>query len=127
MVHANEYENLVRFRYDVLYTLFDGKECILSESDLGKLLRCDHYTSPYKTLDHYFTNNVWDTLSREAGSKKIASNLKSLPLRFLHHFVASIIQCKSGSFIKMTTDDIWLFEMASKGIKINLTRFIMKK
>ena len=27
----------------------------------------------------------------------------------------------------MTTDDIWLLEMASKGTKINLARFIMKK
>ena len=28
---------------------------------------------------------------------------------------------------KVTSDDIWLFEMATKGIKINLSRFIMNK
>ena len=29
--------------------------------------------------------------------------------------------------MKLTTDDIWLLEMASIGTKINLARFIIKK
>ena len=66
-------------------------------------------------------------MAREPGCKKVASNLKSLPLRFLHHFIASSIQCRTGAFIRLTTDDIWLLEMASTGTKINLARFIMKK
>ena len=66
-------------------------------------------------------------MAREPGCKKVASNLKSLPIRFLHHFIASIIQCRTGSFVKLTTDDSWLLEMASIRTKINLARFIMKK
>ena len=53
---------------------------------------------------HYQTNNVWDTLTRELGCKKVASNLKSLSLRFLHHFIASTVQCRTGSFAKLTTE-----------------------
>ena len=50
-----------------------------------------------------------------------------MSLRFLHHFIASAVQCRTGYFAKLTTDDIWLLEMASKGTKINLSRFIMNK
>ena len=66
-------------------------------------------------------------MAREPSCKKVASNLKSLPLRFLHHFIASSVQRRTGAFTKLTTDDIWLLEMASTGTKINLARFIMKK
>ena len=66
-------------------------------------------------------------MARELGCKKVALNLKSLPLRFLHHFIASSIQCRTGAFTRLTTDDIWLLEMASSRTKINLARFIMKK
>ena len=126
LIHANEYDP-IKFRYVVLYTFFNGKERILSETDLGKLLGCEHYFGPHEAFDHYLSDNVWDTLARQAWSKKIASNLKSLPHKFLHHFIASTVQCRTGSFSKVTTDDIWLLEMAFKGIKINLARFIMNK
>ena len=76
---------------------------------------------------HYQTDNVWDTLARKPSCKKMASNLKFLTLRFLHHFIASTIQYRTGSFSKLTTDDIWLLEMASKGTKINFAQFIMNK
>ena len=66
-------------------------------------------------------------MARELGCKKTASNLKSMPLRFLYHFIASSIQCKTRSFAKLTTEDIWLLKMASIRTKINLARFIMKK
>ena len=66
-------------------------------------------------------------MAQEPSCKKVASNLKSLPLRFLHHFIASLIQCRTRAFTRLTTDDIWLLEMASTGTKINLTHFIMKK
>ena len=57
----------------------------------------------------------------------MASNLKSLPFRFLHHFIALTMQCRTGSFTKVTTDDIWLLEIAITGTKINFSRFIMNK
>ena len=84
---------------------------------MGKLIGCEFYGELFELPMHYQTDNVWDTMARELGCKKVASNLKSLPLRFLHHFIASTVQCKTGSFAKLTTDDIWLLEMASKGIK----------
>ena len=80
-----------------------------------------------KLLIIILADNVWDTLVVQAGSKKVALNLKSLSLIFLHHFIASRIQCHIGSFTKVTFNDIWLLEMATKGIKINLSRFIMNK
>ena len=126
-VHAKGYENLVRFRYDVLYTYFDGQERIIIESDFGKLLGCEHYGQLYEAPNCYPSNNVWDTFVRETGCKKIASNLKSLPLRFLHHFIASTAQCRTSSFKKVIVNDIWLLEMASIGTKINLAQFIMNK
>ena len=66
-------------------------------------------------------------MAREPSCKKVASNLKSLPLRFLHHFIASLIQCRTGDITRLTTDDIWLLEMASIKTKINFAPFIMKK
>ena len=96
-------------------------------SDLGKLLCCEYYDGLFELPLHYQTDNVLDTLAREPGCKKVALNLKSLLLRFLHHFIASTVQCRTGSFAKLTTDDIWLLEMNSKGTKINLSRFIMNK
>ena len=75
----------------------------------------------------YPIESIWDTLAREPCCKKMASNLKSLPLRFLHHFIASTVQCQTGSFAKVTTEDVWLLQMASTGTKINLAGFIIKK
>ena len=91
MIHASEYQNLVRFDSDVLYTFIDGQEWVITESDLGKLLGCEHYGELFELPLHYPTDNVWDTLTHEPGCKKVASNLKSLPLRFLHHFIASTV------------------------------------
>ena len=75
----------------------------------------------------YPVESIWDTLAREPGCKKMASNLKSLLLRFLHHFITSTIQCKTGPFAKVTTEDVWLLQMATTGTKINLAGFIIKK
>ena len=110
-----------------MYTFIDGDERVITEFDLGKLLGCEFYGELFEASRHYQIDNVWDTLAREPSCKKVASNMKSLPLRFLHHFVASSFQCKAGAFAKLITDDIWLLEMASTGTKINIARFIMKK
>ena len=91
LIHANEYENLVRFDSDVLCTFTDGQERIITESDLGKLIGCEFYGELSELPMHYQTNNIWDTLADELGYKKVASNLKSLLLRFLHHFIVSTI------------------------------------
>ena len=122
-----EYENPPTFNHEALYTFIDGRERIITEFDLGKLIGCEFYEDVFKVPKHYQTDNVWDTMAREPGCKKVASNLKSLPLRFLHHFIASSILCRTRAFTRLTTDDIWLLEMASTGTKINLARFIMKK
>ena len=95
LIHASEYENPVRFDSDVLYTLIDGQEWLITESDLGKLIGSEYYGELSELPMHYQTGNVWDTLARELGCKKMASNLKSLLLRFLHHFIAYTIQCKT--------------------------------
>ena len=87
LIHANEYENPVRFDSDVLYNFIDGQERINTKSDLGKLIGCEFYGELSKLPMHYQTDNVWDNLAREPGCKKVASNLKSLPLRFFITFL----------------------------------------
>ena len=89
--HADEYENPTRFRSDNLYTFIYGQERIITESNLGKLIGCEFYDGPSELPSPYSVESVWDTLARELGCKKTASNLKSLPLWFLHHFIASTI------------------------------------
>ena len=91
LIHASEYKNSVRFDYKLLYTFIDGQERVIIEFDLGKLLGCEYYDRLFELPLHYQTDNVWDSLAREPNCKKVASNLKSLPLRFLHHFIASIV------------------------------------
>ena len=71
LAHADGYENPVRFKNDILYTFFDRKERILNKIDLGKLLRCKHYSNPHEAPDHYPVNNVWETLSRSGRTKKL--------------------------------------------------------
>ena len=43
IMHADEYENPVRFNFDNLYTFIDGQERIIIELDLGKLIGCEFY------------------------------------------------------------------------------------
>ena len=58
LIHANEYENPVRFDYDMLYTYIDGQEWVITESDLGKLLGCEYYGELSELPLHYQSNNV---------------------------------------------------------------------
>ena len=127
IMHVDEYENPVRFKSNNLYTFIDGQERIIVESNLGKLIGCEYYGEPSELPSPYPIESVWDTLVRDPSCKKMTSILKSLPLRFLHHFIVSSIQCRTGSFAKLTTEDIWLLKMASTGTKINLAGFIIKK
>ena len=127
LMHADEYDNPVHFKSENLYTFIDGEERVIKESDLGKLLGCEFYTGPSEMPNPFPVESIWDNLAREPGCKKVASNLKSLPLRFLHHFIASTIQCRTGSFAKVTGEDVWLLHMATTGTKINLVGFIIKK
>ena len=110
LMHADKYENPVHFKFDNLYTFIDGQERVITESDLGKLLGCEFYDGPSEMPSP--VESIWDTLAREPGCKKMASNLKSLPLRFLHHFIASTIQCGMGhlrrSQLKMCGYFKWL-------------------
>ena len=50
-----------------------------------------------------------------------------MTLRFLHHFIASTVECRSGSFNKVTKEDLWLLDMVVRGQKMNLARYIMDK
>ena len=110
--HADEYENPARFRSDNLYTFIDGQERIITESDLGKLIGCEFYDGPSELPSPYPVESVWDTLAHEPGCKKTTSNIKSLPLQFLYHFIASTIQCRTGSCarsqLKMFDYSRWL-------------------
>ena len=80
LLQSNKYEDPHRFNSEVLYTFIDGHERTITESDLGKLIGCEYYGDVFKAPRHYQTDNVWDTMAREPRCKKVASNLKSLPL-----------------------------------------------
>ena len=90
IMHADEYENPMRFKSNNLYTFIDGQERIIIKSDLKKLIGCEYYDKPSELPSPYPVESVWDTLACEPSCKKTASNLKSLPLRFLHHFINSV-------------------------------------
>ena len=107
-MHANEYENLVHFKFENLYTFIDGQEWVITELDLGKLLGCEFFDGPLEVPSPYPVESIWDTLAREPGCKKIASNLKSLPLRFLHHFDNSVpngVICKGNNWRCVATSN----------------------
>ena len=78
IMHADEYENYVRFKSNNLYTFIDGQERIITKSDLGKLIGCEYYGEPFELPSLYPVESVWDTLAHEPGYKKTVSNLKSL-------------------------------------------------
>ena len=75
----------------MLYSLIDGQERVIIESIFGDLLNFKYYDGPYETPSPYPFESVWETLARRPGCKKMASNLKSLSLRFLHHFITSTV------------------------------------
>ena len=64
VIKESEYDNVVLYDEDVIYTFFYGKKRILTKQNLGKLLKCEHYNSPHKVPLHYLYDNVWQTLSR---------------------------------------------------------------
>ena len=53
LTHANEYENPIRFRSNMLYMFFDGQERYL-----GKLLSHEHYDGRYETPSPYLVESV---------------------------------------------------------------------
>ena len=57
-MHADEYENLVRFNSNNLYTFIDGQERIIMESDLGKLIGCEYYDEPFELPSPYPIESV---------------------------------------------------------------------
>ena len=75
LLRSDEYENPLRFNFEVLYTFIDGHERIITKSDLGKLIDCEFYGDVFEAPKHYQTDNVWDTMAREPGCKKVASNV----------------------------------------------------
>ena len=83
--------NMIMLKSNNLYTFIDGQERIITKSDLGKLIGCEYYDEPFELPSPYPVESVWDTLAREPGCKKTTLNMKSLLLRFLHHFIASSI------------------------------------
>ena len=72
IMHADEYENPMRFNFDNLYTFVDGQEKVITESDLGKLIGYEYYDGPSKLPSPYPVESVWDTLAREPSCKKTA-------------------------------------------------------
>ena len=68
VLKKSELDNVVLYDEDTIHTFFDGKKHTLTEQDLGKLLKCEHYNSPYKVPLHYLFDNVWETLSRPENS-----------------------------------------------------------
>ena len=49
----DEYENPPTFNHEVLYIFIDGRERIITESDLGKFIGCDFYGDVFEAPRHY--------------------------------------------------------------------------
>ena len=58
IMHADEYENPIRFKSNNLYTFIDGLERVITESDLGKLIGCEFYDGPSKLPSPYLVKSV---------------------------------------------------------------------
>ena len=43
LLYFDEYENPPRFNHETLYIFIDGRERIITKSDLGKFIGCDFY------------------------------------------------------------------------------------
>ena len=76
---------------------------------------------------NFVFDKVWKEHTRSESIEKKALCLKSLSLRFLHHFIATTMQCRSGSYNKVTVKDLWMLDRVAKGELINLARYIMGK
>ena len=62
---SDEYENLSTFNHEALYIFIDGRERIITEFDLRKLIGCEFYGDVFEAHKHYQIDNVWDTMARE--------------------------------------------------------------
>ena len=91
---------------DLLYTHFNDRNFDLDEQYLGNIIDCKNYNFPSKAPTDFNFNVVWIKYTVAGGLDKAASSLKSLTLRFLHHFIASTVECRSGSFNKVTKEDL---------------------
>ena len=72
-------------------------------------------------------DEVWKEHNRHGSIERKTSCLKSLSLIFLHHFIATTMQCRSRSYNKVTAEDLWMLDMVAKGESINLNGYIMDK
>ena len=52
VLKKSELDNVVLYDEDAIHTFFDSKKRTLTERNLGKLLKCEHYTSPHKVPLH---------------------------------------------------------------------------
>ena len=111
---------MLNFDIDNIYMFFDGIERNLTPSYFGHLLSCKHYTSPFVVLEKFVFDVVWKEHTKLGSIEKKASCLKSLLLRFLHDFIPTIVQCKNGSYNKVTDEDLWMFNRVAKGGKLTL-------
>ena len=112
---------------DLLYTHFNDRDFDFDEKFLGNLIDCKNYDCHFKAPKEFNFNKAWREYTVTGGLDKAASSLKTLTLRFLHHFIASTVECRNDSFNKVTKEDLWLLDMAVRGQKINLARYIMDK
>ena len=82
---------------ELLYTHFNDRDFDFDEKFLGNIIDCKNYNRPSKAPKEFNFNDVWREYTVEGGLDKAVSSLKSLTLRFLHHFIASTVECRSGS------------------------------
>ena len=106
----------------MLFRSFD-----FDEKFLGDLIDLKNYNYPFKAPKEFNFNDAWRENTIAGGLNKAASSFKTLTLRFLHHFIASTVECRIGSFNKVTKEDLWLLDMDVRGKKINLARYITDK
>ena len=98
--------NLPIWNPDLLYTHFNDRDFDFDEQYLDNIIDCKNYNCPSKAPKDFNFNVVWKEYTMVEGLDKDASSLKSLTLRFLHHFIASTVECRNGSFNKVTKEDL---------------------
>ncbi|WRX17142.1 hypothetical protein QQP08_009629 [Theobroma cacao] len=97
----NELEDPEDFVIDGLNVFLNGKEFVVTASNLASLFKVECNEGDYEIFEDYDPSSLWEIITGKKerySSKSYASFIKSPQIRILHYFIASTIHGRSGSF-----------------------------
>ncbi|WRX22572.1 hypothetical protein QQP08_015059 [Theobroma cacao] len=126
----NELEELKDFINDGLNVFLNGKEFVVTTTDLGNLLKIECEEGDYEISENYDFSSLWEIIigkKEKYSSKSYASFIKSPQIRILYYFIAENIHGRNGSFSYVGLQDMWLMEHAFNVALLNFGQFMIEK